>query len=91
MQDTTNTASQPTSNGAKPVRAKPKLTRPDALCKLLIRKSGATTAQIQAAFGWQPHTARAALSRLRMTGVTVTRSDEPRGAVYRIATPEVAQ
>ncbi len=43
-------------------------TRPAQLRKLLTRKSGATIAQIQSAFGWQPHTARAAISGLRKAG-----------------------
>jgi len=39
------------------------------------------------AFGWQPHTARAAISALRKAGAVIERSDSPKGAVYRI-TPE---
>ncbi len=54
------------------------------LRKLLGRKNGATIAQMQTAFGWQPHTARAALSGLRKRGETVERSDTVKGALYRI-------
>ena len=38
-------------------------TRQQQLTKLLRRKSGASVAQMQKAFGWQPHTARAAAPR----------------------------
>lgn len=55
-----------------------------------MRKSGATIAQIQSAFGWQPHTARAAISNLRKNGETVQRSDAAKGSAYRIDATKVA-
>jgi Fic family protein len=64
----------------------PNTTRTAQLHKLLGRKSGATIAQMQTAFGWQPHTARAAISGLRKRGEAVERSDTAKGSVYRIAT-----
>ena len=67
---------------SKPVRAK--RTRRQQLEQMLGRKSGATIAQMQKAFGWQPHTARAAISRLRKTGVPVERAETDKGSVYRI-------
>ncbi|MEM9710314.1 MAG: DUF3489 domain-containing protein [Pseudomonadota bacterium] len=70
----------------KPSKPKPKPTRTTQLRKLLCRKSGATIAQIQNALGWQPHTARAAISRLRKTGTVVERQVNDRGSVYRIFT-----
>lgn len=36
--------------------------------QLLARKSGATILQIQKAFGWQPHTGRAAIAVQRKDG-----------------------
>lgn len=66
----------------KAIKAKPK--RQEQLSKLLKRKSGATILQIQSAFGWQPHTARAALSTLRKAGTAIERSDTDKGSVYRI-------
>ena len=72
-------ANAPTSNQ---VQVRP--TRRQQLIKLLHRKSGATIAQMQKAFGWQPHTARAALSALRKTGTVIERSDTGKGPVYRI-------
>ena len=67
---------------AKP--AQNNLTRQQQLQKLLSRKSGATIAQIQKAFGWQPHSARAAISMMRKAGHTVERSGSDKGTVYRI-------
>ncbi len=67
-----------------------KTTRPVQLRKLLTRKCGATIAQIQTAFGWQPHTARAALSGLRKRGEIIIRNEAPRGPVYRIVAAEAA-
>jgi hypothetical protein len=64
------------------IKAKPK--RQEQLSKLLNRKSGATILQIQSAFGWQPHTARAALSKLHKPGTAIERSDTDKGSVYRI-------
>ena len=66
----------------KAIKTKPK--RQEQLAKLLNRKSGATILQIQRAFGWQPHTARAALSMLRKAGTAIERSDTDKGSVYRI-------
>lgn len=43
----------------------------DTLRKLLVRRNGATVAQVQKQLGWQPHTVRAAISRLRSTGVSI--------------------
>ena len=61
-----------------------KLTRQDQLNKLLSRKSGATISQIQKAFGWQPHTARAAISAQRKAGYVVEKNKEKGKLVYRI-------
>ncbi|MES0863707.1 DUF3489 domain-containing protein [Ruegeria sp. SCPT10] len=67
---------------AKPVRNN--LTRQQQLQKLLSRKAGATIAQMQNTFGWQPHSARAAISMMRKAGHTVERSGSDKGTVYRI-------
>ncbi|WP_299085597.1 DUF3489 domain-containing protein [uncultured Ruegeria sp.] len=60
------------------------LTRQQQLQKLLSRKAGATITQIQNAFGWQPHSARAAISMMRKAGHTVERSGSDKGTVHRI-------
>ena len=67
---------------SKPVAKKP--TRPTQLRKLLTRKSGASIAQLQKAFSWQPHTVRAAISAQRKSGCVIVRSDTDKGSVYRI-------
>lgn len=79
------TRTKPKTEAARAVRTKP--TRQKQLTKLLTRKSGASIAQIQKAFGWQPHTARAAISTLRKGGTLIERTDTDKGAVYR-AVPE---
>ncbi len=56
----------------------------DQLTRLLSRKSGATSPQMQNPFAWKTHTARAAISTLRKAGFPVERSDTDKGAVYRI-------
>lgn len=71
------------SHRPKPVARKP--TRQAQLHRLLSRKSGASIAQIQKAFGWQPHTARAAISAQRKAGCVIARSPTDKGSVYRIA------
>jgi hypothetical protein len=54
---------------------------------LLQRDDGATLAELMAATGWLPHTARAALTGLRKRGydVTLDRSEAKRSSTYRIA------
>ena len=64
------------------IKAEPK--RQKQLSKLLNRKSGATILQILSAIGWQPRTARAALSILRKAGTAIERSDTDKGSFHRI-------
>ena len=53
--------------------------------KLLKRKSGASMAQLMTPTGWQAHSVRAALSRLRKTGVAVVSAQNKKQIrVYRI-------
>ncbi len=55
---------------------------------LLSREEGATLADITAATGWLPHTARAALTGLRHKGYALTSSKETGGTrTYRITAP----
>ncbi|WP_082182035.1 DUF3489 domain-containing protein [Aestuariivita boseongensis] len=69
---------------AQPKRTANKSTRRVQLRKLLSRKSGVTIAQLQKTFGWQPHTARAAISAQRKAGCAVSRTETANGSVYRI-------
>ena len=80
---------EPAASASNPIKSKP--TRQQQLSKMLTRKSGATISQIQKTFGWQPHTARAALSALRKGGKAVERSTTEKGSLYRIAQPSAAE
>ena len=77
-------SSNPKSKTSPSKPARRNLTRQQQLQKLLSRKAGATIAQLQKAFGWQPHSARAAISMMRKSGHTVERSESDKGMVYRI-------
>ncbi|SMX25833.1 DUF3489 domain-containing protein [Boseongicola aestuarii] len=55
----------------------------DSLRKLLSRKRGATAEQIQQQLGWQPHTVRAAISRLRSSGLPIELDRSGKSARYR--------
>jgi DNA-binding transcriptional regulator PaaX len=54
------------------------------LRKLLLRKQGATVAQIQKQLGWQPHTVRAAISRLRSSGFSIELDRSGKVTRYRV-------
>jgi Protein of unknown function (DUF3489) len=55
---------------------------------LLSRQQGATLADLTAATGWLPHTARAALTGLRQKGHALTSGKEVGGArTYWITAP----
>ena len=53
--------------------------------KLLRRKNGATLEQIVKATGWQPHTARAAMTGLRKKGHAIEREKRGGASYWRIA------
>ena len=59
-------------------------TRQDQLRTMLSRKNGATVDKIQSAFGWQPHSVRAAVSGLRKAGATIEKAQTPSGTAYRL-------
>lgn len=87
----TSSASTPakTAGPSKRQRGREKHTptRKVQLINLLSRRNGADVTVISAAFGWQPHTTRAALSGLRKAGYMVIRSTSRTGkpARYRIS------
>ena len=74
--------------------SKSKQTKTEKVRAMLTRPGGAPLEEICKATGWQPHSARAALSGLRKEGATIDREapDDGKGggSVYRItATSEV--
>ncbi|MFC6637711.1 DUF3489 domain-containing protein [Sulfitobacter sp. JBTF-M27] len=52
--------------------------------KLLSRRNGATVVQLQKQLDWQPHTVRAAISRLRSSGVSIELDRSGKVARYRV-------
>ena len=72
------------TNPSPPAPAKPP--RKSALVlKLLARAKGATLAELREPTGWQPHSTRAYLSRLRAKGITVVREQRKSGeTAYRV-------
>jgi hypothetical protein len=79
---------------AAPVQStdQPKLTKREQLIKLLSVKHGIDLASISAAFGWLPHTTRAALSGLRKAGhaVQTEKGECGKPTRYRITIVPVA-
>jgi hypothetical protein len=58
--------------------------------KLLARSRGATIAELQAATGWQPHSARAFLSGLRKAGRNLLKEERKSGETsYRLVADAV--
>jgi predicted ArsR family transcriptional regulator len=76
---------QPTETAGQPgepqpeQRLAPTPTKAAQVLKLLARSRGATLADLTAATGWQPHTVRAHLSRLRKAGHTLERLERKTG------------
>jgi len=52
------------------------------LIQLMKRKSGLSLAAASKSLGWQPHTVRAAISRLRKAGHTIQLTDTDKGKRY---------
>ena len=55
----------------------------EILHKLLARKRGTTVAQFENQLGWQPHTVRAAISRLRSSGLPIELVRSGKSARFR--------
>ena len=70
-----------TPSTAKSMRRRP--TKSDQLQKLVARSKGATVDQIGAQLSWQPHTIRAAISRLRTAGKDIRLDRSGKTARYR--------
>ena len=74
---------QTTSTPATKTKAKTK-TKKARILSLLKCKSGATIEQIAKATGWQAHTIRAALTRLRQAGIPIERVPYDKGSRYHL-------
>ncbi|MEM7667490.1 MAG: DUF3489 domain-containing protein [Pseudomonadota bacterium] len=61
-------------------------TKKDQLIRMLKAKAGADVEALSDKLGWQPHTTRAAITRLRKAGheIIVTKPDGGRVSTYRI-------
>jgi predicted ArsR family transcriptional regulator len=68
----------------------PAKTKKDRILSLLKRKSGASIEQIGKETGWQPHTVRAALTRLRQAGFPIERSRDGEVSRYRVIKDRVS-
>jgi len=66
------------------------MTKTARLITMLRSDPGASVAEIAAAFGWLPHTTRAALTGLRKRGHAIDRSSVDGTTRYRITDREVA-
>lgn len=76
------------TSSSKTSKTSPKRSSTDRLTALLGNRSGRDIATLSTKLCWQPHSVRAALSRLRKTGVTIEKLPPARngsGARYRIA------
>jgi hypothetical protein len=69
------------------VRATRRTTKRDRLVRLLRASVGREIATLSRELGWQPHTTRAALTRLRRAGYTIEKLPRQNngGSHYRIA------
>lgn len=87
----TQTNTQPTdreitTRGSKAASTKSAAPKKNRLEALLRRPKGATMAQLEKTLAWQPHTVRAAISRLRENGVEVSLDRTGKTPAYRIIT-----
>ncbi len=70
---------------AKTTQTKPTQTKPETILKLIRRKNGAILRSMQDAIGWQPHSVRAALTRLRKMDHAIERNKDAKGiTIYRV-------
>lgn len=77
----TSTADVPPSAAPSPYVPTGKL---GIVLKAIGRKRGATLAELTEATGWQPHTTRAALTRLRQRGYPAALTEEAGRKAYRL-------
>ena len=75
------------TSAAKPLK-QPGRFKADILRKMLSRRNGVTSEQIQQQMGWQPHTVRAAISRLRSSGLPIDLDRSGKVTRYRAVSEE---
>lgn len=75
----TKTQSKATKTGSQSV------TKISTVVELLERNGGATLDEIVQSIGWQPHSARAALTNLRKKGHTIEKSQREHQTCYHIS------
>ena len=79
-------ADRPTAGAISPTA--PRETKIGKVISLLKRKQGASLDQIVTTTGWQPHTARAAMTGLKKKGHSIERTAVDGVSLYRIITSE---
>ncbi|MEM7239762.1 MAG: DUF3489 domain-containing protein [Pseudomonadota bacterium] len=85
----TSAAAEPRTAPKKPAQKTPK-TKGETLIAMLSSARGASIAALSKRLGWQPHTIRAAISRLRKAGHAIDRQASKAGPVYRIVAAAAA-
>ena len=84
FQDTSHADPDALPSAAKQGRVHRCGTKRALLIDLLRRDGGATIEALTDALGWQAHTVRAALTRLRQDGVVIDKAAGEGGSLYRI-------
>ena len=74
------------SGAVATIPSTPRETKIGKVIALLKRKQGVTLDQIVTTTGWQPHTARAAMTGLKKKGHTIERTAVDGVSLYRITT-----
>jgi len=84
MTSTVRSSVKPTDKQSRPSVArkkpKPQPTKSEIILKLIRRRKGARMTDLQKATGWQPHSLRAALTKLGKAGYPVVRQKNPGGS-----------
>ena len=84
-----SSAKSKTGENIPPTPSIPRETKIGKFIALLTRNEGATLDEMIEATGWQPHTARVAMSGLRKKGYTIDRGKLGEATCYRIiSSPE---
>ena len=76
-----------TATSKKSPAPRPTTSKRDVLIQALSAPTGATNAALATLTGWQPHTVRAALTRLRQQGHAIERNVVDGSSRYRIVKP----